>query len=259
MILDVQVNPARHRWREVRELALAAEHAGYGAVWTFDHLAGMTLRGDSMMEAFTLLGALAATTERIELGTMVANVHNRTPALLAVAGATLAAIGERQVHLGIGAGGSPTSRFSAEMHAIGQRVEPTLAARHARLVEALDVLERMYGTPRPAELATFPHPRPRPTVIIGVGGPTLAALAGRRADGINVRWDDPRRDLLLDTALRARGEGRGDFVLTAWTTWAPHLLDPEHPERVTMAARGLHRLVLVIPAGVGPEDLARGA
>jgi alkanesulfonate monooxygenase SsuD/methylene tetrahydromethanopterin reductase-like flavin-dependent oxidoreductase (luciferase family) len=259
VILDVQVNPARHRWGDVRAFAQAAEAGGYGALWTFDHLAGATLRGDSMLEAFTLLGAVAATTERIELGTMVANVHNRTPALLAVAAATLAAIGARRVHLGVGAGGSPSSRFSEEMHAIGQHVEPTLAGRHARLVEALDVLERMFATPRDDGLATFPQPQPRPTVLVGVSGPTLAALAGRRADGINVPWAHPRRDELLDVALAARGERRDDFVVTAWTTWSPELLDPTHPEREAMAARGLHRLVLVIPAGVGPEDLAQRA
>jgi alkanesulfonate monooxygenase SsuD/methylene tetrahydromethanopterin reductase-like flavin-dependent oxidoreductase (luciferase family) len=258
VIVDVQVNPARLRWPELRELALAAEAAGYGAVWTFDHLAGMTLRGDSMLEAFTLLGALAATTERIELGTMVANVHNRTPALLAVAVATVAAVGDRQVHVGVGAGGSPASRFSAEMRAIGQPVEPTLEGRHARLVETLDVLDRMYDPDRPDDLATFPRPRSRPTVIVGVSGPTLATLAGRRADGINVRWDDPRRDELLDVAITARGR-RDGFVVTAWTTWAAHLLDPDHPERVAMAARDLDRLVLVVPGGVTAKDLTQRA
>ena len=48
MLLDVQVNPARLAWPELRDLALAAEDAGYAALWTFDHLAGSSLRGDSM-------------------------------------------------------------------------------------------------------------------------------------------------------------------------------------------------------------------
>ena len=256
VLVDVQFNPGRLAWAELRELALAAEAGGYGAIWTFDHLAGRSLRGTSMLEAFTLLGALAVTTSTIELGTMVANVQNRTPALLAVAAATVEAIGERTVHLGLGAGSSPDSRFSAEMRAIGQPIPPTLEARHARLLEALDVLDRMYDPDRPAELATFPLPRRRPTVLLGVNSQRLAELAGRRAEGINVRWDDPRRDELLTSAVAARGRREG-FVLTTYTTWAPHLLDAGHPDRVEMDALGLDRLVLVVPAGVSAEQLAQ--
>ena len=256
LTLDVQFNPARLSWPELRDLAQAADASGYGAVWAFDHLAGSSLRGASMMEAFTLLGALATVTSRLELGTMVANVHNRTPATLAVAAATLTAIAGRPVHLGLGAGSAPDSRWSAEMRAVGQPVPPTAAARHERLVEVLDVLARLYDPARADELATFPLPRPRPTVLLGVNGLALATLAGRRADGVNVGWEHPRRDELLATAVAARGDRHG-FLLTAWTTWASELLDADHPQRQAMAACDLDRLVLVVPAGVTPGELVQ--
>jgi len=255
VILDVQVNPARLSWPQIRDLAAAAEEAGYGAVWTFDHLAGASLRGGSMLEAFTLLGALAVTTSTIELGTMVANVHNRTPATLAVAAASVVAIAGRTMRLGLGAGSSPDSRWSAEMRAIGQPVVGTLAGRHARLTEVLDVIARMYAPDRPPELATFPLPHHPVPVVLGASGPTLAQLAGRRADGVNVGWEHPRRDEVLAAAVAARG-GRGGFELSTWVTWSADLLDPEHPERRAMAAAGLHRAVLVVPNGVGPAELS---
>ena len=252
-VLDVQFNPATTRWPDVRERAQAAEEAGYGAVWAFDHLAGAMLRGDTMLEAFTLLGALAASTTSIELGTMVANVNHRTPALLAVAAATLEAIGERQIHVGLGAGAAPDSRWSAEMRAIGQPVAATVAERHARVETTLDVFDTMFDPGRDDALATFPLPRHRPTVLLGVNGPSLAALAGRRANGVNVGWDHPRRDELFAIALAERAERRG-FMVTTWTPWAPELLDPDHPTRVAMA--DLDRVVLVVPGHVGTAELA---
>ena len=234
-------------------MALAAEEAGYGAVWTFDHLAGSSLGGDTMLETFTLLGALAVATSTIELGTMVVNVHNRTPATLAVAAMSITAIADRPLHLGLGAGSRPGTRWSAEMDAIGQPIPATAAERHTRLVEVLDVLDRLADPERPPELATFPRPRHPMPVVLGVNGPALAALAGRRTDGVNVGWDHPRRDELFAVAVAAHG-GRDGLELSTWATWSTDLLDPDHPTRRQMA--GLDRLVLVVPAGVTPGDVS---
>ena len=177
--VDVQLNPARSGWPELREMALAAEAAGYGALWVYDHLAGTSIFGHTMLETFSLLGALAVSTTTIELGTLVVNVNNRTPGLLAVAAASIVAISGRRLHLGLGAGTSPTSRWASEMHAVGQPIIPTLADRHAHLGVVLDVLERVYDPDRPPELATFPLPVPRPSVLVGVNSVDLATLAGR--------------------------------------------------------------------------------
>jgi alkanesulfonate monooxygenase SsuD/methylene tetrahydromethanopterin reductase-like flavin-dependent oxidoreductase (luciferase family) len=254
--VDVQLNPARMDWPALRDVALAAEAAGYGAVWAYDHLAGAPLNGDRMLETFTLLGALAVTTTTIELGTLVANVNNRTPALLAVAAASVVALSGRHMYLGLGAGTSPTSRWSGEMHVVGQPVLERLADRHAHLAAAIDVIERIYDPERPAELATFPFPSPRPTVLVGVNSVALATLAGHRTDGVNVEWTSPRRDELLDAALAARGDRRG-LLLTAWAFWSPALVDPDGDERRAMVERGLDRLIVVMPPGVGPTELGR--
>ena len=113
-----------------------------------------------MLETFTLLGALAVATSTIELGTMVVNVHNRTPATLAVAAASVEAIAERPVRLGLGAGSAPDSRWSAEMRAIGQPVAPTLGRAATPASSRCSTCSSGCTTPTaPAELATFPRPR----------------------------------------------------------------------------------------------------
>ncbi|MGI9032039.1 MAG: LLM class flavin-dependent oxidoreductase [Ilumatobacteraceae bacterium] len=258
LTLDVQLNQAVLSWPELRDRAAAAEDAGYGALWVFDHLAGDCFNGDSMLEGFTLLGALATTTSTIQLGVMVANVNNRTPALLAVAAATVTAIAERRFHLGVGAGGPPDSPWSAEMRAVGQRVEPTIAGRHALVENALDTIDLLWADDRPADVAAFPLPRPRPPVVIGVNSVELAALAGRRADGVNVDWHHPRRDQLLAAATSAADvAGRtDDFALTTWLRWDAALLATDHPMRAEMTERSIRRAVLVVPAEVTPRQLA---
>src|SRR5690348_7480361 len=66
--------------------ALAAEQAGFDAVSVMDHfheLPPFMERSDPIPEAYVLLGALAARTSRIRLGTLVTGVTYRNPALLA--------------------------------------------------------------------------------------------------------------------------------------------------------------------------------
>ena len=258
MLIDVQFNPARNSWPALRDATTAAEAAGFGAAWVYDHLAGRSLGGDRMLEAFTLLGALAATTTEIGLGTMVANVTNRDPGVLAVAAASVGAIANRPVFLGIGAGSSPRGRWAAEMHAVGRRIEPTVSGRHAVVERTLDVLDAMWAADRGEEWDTFPHPHPPPPVIVGLNSVALAELAGRRAGGVNVAWHHPRREELLDAASAAfaRSGRPGDFALTTWTRWDDALLDPEHEQRRAMAERGIDRLVLAELGVVQPQRIA---
>jgi alkanesulfonate monooxygenase SsuD/methylene tetrahydromethanopterin reductase-like flavin-dependent oxidoreductase (luciferase family) len=259
VLIDVQFSPARNSWPVLRDAAQSAEAAGFGAVWVYDHLAGRSLRGDGMLEAFTLLGALAATTNTIALGTMVANVTMRAPGVLAVAAASVTAIADRPMLLGIGAGSSPSGPWAAELDAVGQPIEPTAAGRHARVEQTLDLLDAMWSPDRSDQFATFPLPHHRPPVYIGVNSVALAELAGRRADGVNVRWHHPGRDEFLTAATAAfRASGRtGDFAVTTWTGWDDALLDPEHEQRRAMEDRGIHRLVLAELGLVRPDHVGR--
>ena len=242
MILDLQVSPAVLDWSEIRDIALAAESAGFGGFHVFDHLAGLSLGGSSMLECFSLLGALAVSTETIELGTMVVNVWNRQVGTLVTAAASVTALSGRQFHLGIGAGASPTSTWADEQHAARAYVEPCVAARHERVRQVLDLAAETWRSDRDERLSTFPLPSPAPSIIIGANSTTLARLAGERADGINLQWNRPRRDEYLAAADQAAGDRH--FVRTAYHVYDRALLDPEHPTRREMAARRIDRLVL---------------
>lgn len=242
--VDIQLSPARTDWATLRAATIEAERRGFGAVHVFDHLAGLPLEGHTMLECFSLLGALCEVTERVELGTMVANVWNRQAGTLVSAAASIALMSGRRFQLGIGAGASPTSSWAQEQRLVGATLEPDLAERHARVEHVLDLVEQQWSDERDDLVATFPLPRPRPITIVGVNSVRLSRLAGARADGVNVQWRHPRRDEFLAAADEAAGDR--PFLRTAYTTYSPELLDAGHPDRVAMAERRIDRLVLAV-------------
>jgi alkanesulfonate monooxygenase SsuD/methylene tetrahydromethanopterin reductase-like flavin-dependent oxidoreductase (luciferase family) len=244
--VDIQLAPTRCEWPELRDAALAAEAMGFSALWTFDHLSGAALGGDTMLECFTLLGALAEATTTIELGTLVANVWNRTPGTLVAAAASVARIAARQVHLGIGAGTSRTSAFAAEQIAVGAEIGETLADRHARVEQVLTLAAAQWTSDRDERFATFPLPSPVPSIVVGVNSVALSGIAGRHADGINVAWHHPRRDEFFSAADAEAATRSRTVERTVWTPYDRALLDPEHPTRRAMSAARIERLVLTV-------------
>ena len=95
-----------HLFDHVAGLATAAEASGFDSVWVMDHF--FQLRHSAgpdqpMLEAYTLLGALAARTERVQLGTLVTGVTYRNPGILAKIVTTLDVISKGRAILGIGA------------------------------------------------------------------------------------------------------------------------------------------------------------
>src|SRR3954454_9969420 len=94
------------RWPELRAIALAAERGGFDSIWVGDH---MLYRGDGRPErgpwdAWTLLAALAASTERVRLGPLVASTAFHPPGLIARMAATIDELSGGRFVLGLGAG-----------------------------------------------------------------------------------------------------------------------------------------------------------
>ncbi len=183
MIIDLQVNQGQCTWPELWSTAHAADRAGYNTLWIADHLSGSVMNAHSMPECFATLGALAAATRNIGLGSLVVNAGLRDPAIVANAAATVQEISGGRFILGLGAGASPTSTFASELHAIGADIPATMEQRHKRLEHVLDVLDSMWSNNRDEKFKTFPLPQDSIPRILGVNSVALATLAGSVAMG----------------------------------------------------------------------------
>ena len=93
-------------WSEYLSMARFADRSQFDSIWVGDHL---LYRGDGRpergpQEAWTLLSALAAVTDRIALGPLVACVGFHPPAVIAKMAATISNISHGRFVLGLGAG-----------------------------------------------------------------------------------------------------------------------------------------------------------
>lgn len=164
-------------YRELRDMARAAEQSGFAGFFRSDHYLAMS--GDGMpgpSDAWTTLAALAVDTERIRLGTLVSSVTYRHPGILAIQVANVDDISGGRVELGLG-----TGWFEAEHRAYGI---PFPAKRFGLLEEQLAIVTGLWATPpgetfsyagehyRLEDAPALPEPvQARIPVIVGGGGP----------------------------------------------------------------------------------------
>jgi alkanesulfonate monooxygenase SsuD/methylene tetrahydromethanopterin reductase-like flavin-dependent oxidoreductase (luciferase family) len=192
---------------------------------------------------------------------MVANVANRHPGVLATSAASVQAISNGRLLLGVGAGAAPGSPWSREHDAIGLGLRTRMADRHAAVADALDLFDALWAADRSAGYDGFPVPDPRPPIIVGVSSEPLARLAGQRGDGINVRAEHANAPDLL----RAAAEGRAatpahagrPWTVTASIFFDDGLFDAEHPERIRLAGLGVDRLIIVCMQPPTPDLFSR--
>jgi alkanesulfonate monooxygenase SsuD/methylene tetrahydromethanopterin reductase-like flavin-dependent oxidoreductase (luciferase family) len=220
--IDIQYSPGTNEWPVLRDAVLRAEAEGYDTTWVFDHFDGAMIEGDRpMLECFTLLGALAAITTTIGLGTLVANVANRHPAVLAAAASSAQRISGGRLTLGLGAGTSPNSKWSGEHVARNIPLSADIADRHAAVIEQVRWIRDL------------PEPTP---IIVGVNSARLAIIAGEIADGINVRMTNERASEFIKVARDAAGDR--PFEVSGWT------FETAKDARQQAEDFGLDRLVL---------------
>ncbi len=175
--------------------ALAAEGGGFSSVWVMDHFWQLPALGgpdEPILEAYTLLGALAARTERVQLGTLVTGVTYRNPAMLAKMVTTLDVISHGRAILGIG-----PAWYDVEHAGYGFDF-PTAGGRLDRLEEAVQICRAMLRDERPTFTGRYYQtddarnvPKPLqpggpPIMIGGSGEKRTLRLVAQYADMCNV-------------------------------------------------------------------------
>ena len=178
--IDLLIDPFQTTWSDFLETARAAESLGFDGVWTWDHLAGEVHGADRVLEGWTALTAVAASTQRVTIGPLVLNVGNRRPGVLAVMAATLQEVSNGRLLLGVGAGGGAETPYHREQLALGADV-PGDGHRRQHVLDTIAVCREVWtGTTTPRTLPTerlgagrgFLQPVPPPPVIVGGFGPS---------------------------------------------------------------------------------------
>lgn len=181
----------------LRDSAVAAEGAGFDAVYVMDHFRQIPQVGrawDDFLESYTALAYLAACTQRVRLGTLVTGVTYRNVAHLGKIIATLDVLSGGRAVCGIGLGW-----FAAEHRAYGWPF-PSVPQRYDLLEDALELLPLLWGPGAPAyrgrvldvpEAMCYPRPvQEHVPVIVGGGGERRTLrLAAQYADAANVTGD----------------------------------------------------------------------
>ncbi|MFN2376791.1 MAG: LLM class flavin-dependent oxidoreductase [Candidatus Binatia bacterium] len=177
----------KRSWADTRAAAEQLDAAGYDSAWVCDHLYGVPMPNIPILEAYSLLAAVAAVTSRISLGALVTPPFFRNPAVLAKQIATIDAIaGSGRIIAGLGSGW-----FASEFEGYGCDF-PGVKTRLAALDDTCEIMKRMWTEEQPTyrgavyrieDVVCEPRPEVRPRILLGGGGEkVLLALAARHAD-----------------------------------------------------------------------------
>jgi alkanesulfonate monooxygenase SsuD/methylene tetrahydromethanopterin reductase-like flavin-dependent oxidoreductase (luciferase family) len=209
------------RWQDLAEMCRLAEEVGFDSIWVPDHLLyrfeGQPPSGP--WECWSILSAVAAVTNRVEIGPLVLCAAFRNPALVAKMADTLDEISGGRLILGLGSGWhEPEYRafgFPYD-HRLG-RFEEAFTIIRTLLREGKIDFEGQYYTVRECELRPR-GPRPNgPPLMIGSRGPQMlrktvpyidywngwAAWGGNRPEGVipfQTMVDEACRDTNVDPA-----------------------------------------------------------
>ncbi len=208
-------------WSTVRSFALSAEGQGFDSVWMFDHFFDRSRPWtQGMHEAWTIVSAVAAVTQRIEIGTLAVCSSFRTPGLAAKMAVTADHVSGGRLILGLGAGW-----HDEEYRAFGYPVDH----RVDRFEEALQIVGSLlrggavsfdgrYHGVRDAEIV--PGPSRRIPLLVAGEGPRMLRLAARHADAWNTAWygapdEELRRSMeAFREALEAEGRDPASVTTT---------------------------------------------
>jgi alkanesulfonate monooxygenase SsuD/methylene tetrahydromethanopterin reductase-like flavin-dependent oxidoreductase (luciferase family) len=182
----------------------------------WDHLYEAPSKGGTVphFEAMTVLGALAATTERVQVGCLVFYVGYRSPGVIAKAATTLDHLTHGRFNLGLGSGW-----HEPEARAFGYPF-PSLTTRFEMLDESATIIRSLLTNDRTTftgqhfhvdNASCLPAPvQPRlPIWIGGMGEKKTLPLVAKHADGWNVPYVSPTEFARLNGILDERCDDVG--------------------------------------------------
>jgi probable F420-dependent oxidoreductase len=243
------------RWPEVAAIARAAEEVGFDSIWVGDHLlyrdGGRVERGP--WDAWTILAGLAAVTERVTIGPLVACAAFHRPGVLARTAAAVDELSGARLVLGLGAGWN-----EEEFRAFGIPFDH----RVTRFEESFEIVRRLLGGERVTYAGRFhrvedavllPAPARRPPLMIGSNGARMLAIALPHVETWNTWYGSYGNTTAGFAALNRRVDdaaaaaGRDPAAL-ARSACVFVLLDPRAPERPVEDA--------ALPVGGPPDRIA---
>jgi probable F420-dependent oxidoreductase len=230
------------RWPEYLAMARAAEERGYDSIWLGDHLLyddePPPVRERGPWEVWTLLAALAAATERVTLGPLVACTAFHPPGLLAKMAATIDEVSLGRFMLGLGAGWN-----EREFRAFGLPFD----RRVARFEEAFAIVRGMLASERVTlagrfhqadDVVLLPPPARRVPLMVGSNGPRMLAATLPHVDAWNTWYasygNTAEGFAALNAEISAAAERAGrDPATLARSACAYVVLDREAAARET--------------------------
>ncbi|MCP4361826.1 MAG: LLM class F420-dependent oxidoreductase [Chloroflexi bacterium] len=183
---------------KLMEIGKTADSAGFDSIWVMDHFFQMDVPDmglkpeEPMLDSYTVLGYLAAVTERARLGAMVTGGNYRYPGHLLKIVSGLDVLSNGRANLGIGAGW-----YEREAKGLGFSFPP-LKERFERLEETLQIVKQAWSGDfsayegqhyQLAEPMNHPQPlsKPHPPILIGGGGEKKTLrLVAQYADACNL-------------------------------------------------------------------------
>ena len=249
-------------WVAAAQAARGFEEMGYDSLWVCDHLYGPQSPQLPILEAWSMISAVAAITERAEIGTLVTPVGMRNPAHLGKVIATVDNIAGGRVIAGLGGGWMPRefTDFGMPFLGTGERLK--------QLAETVALLKRMWGDEAEVSydgeyvhadnVVCQPKPPRRVPILIGGAGEQVTlkivareadiwnnlagqqAVLGHKLDVLKRHCDAAGRDPASITAsqqclvtVAPDAESAGPMADRAQKIFGGHMGDPKGPLAIT--------------------------